>query len=184
MTQFHLPADPISWSYLGPEADDDFHDPDYRGTRSSRIINAVFTLRGVANVGCLILLFFLMLLMFAGYPILSYYLTPYQDTDGGYNLGGINATGQVASFGHFALIDPDTPQSAYTHNSLETGDQWELVFSDEFNVDGRTFYDGEPPLSNSRTNMRRRPADELLGDDPYWGGCGLALLANEQPGVV
>ena len=61
--------------------------------------------------------------MFAGYPIISSYLTRAPDTDGGYNIGGINATGQIASFGHFALIDPDTPQSAYTHTSLETGDQ-------------------------------------------------------------
>ena len=84
-------------------------------------------------------------MLFAGYPILAFYLDPEPETGGGYNLGGINGSGQIPSIGLFSLIDKDTPQSAYTHTSLETGDTFELVFSDEFNVDGRTFYDGELP---------------------------------------
>lgn len=43
-----------------------------------------------------------------------------------------------------ALIDPDTPTSAYTMTGVD-GDELELVFSDEFNVDGRTFYPGMDP---------------------------------------
>jgi beta-glucanase (GH16 family) len=42
------------------------------------------------------------------------------------------------------LIDPDTPQAAMTRTSA-TGKKQKLVFSDEFNVDGRTFYDGDDP---------------------------------------
>lgn len=34
--QFSLPADPATWSYLGPEPDDDFHDPDIRPSRRVR----------------------------------------------------------------------------------------------------------------------------------------------------
>lgn len=41
-----------------------------------------------------------------------------------------------------SLIDDDTPDDAKTHTSVN-GDKWELVFSDEFNVEGRTFYSGE-----------------------------------------
>ncbi|VEU22919.1 DEKNAAC104217 [Brettanomyces naardenensis] len=41
-----------------------------------------------------------------------------------------------------SLIDPDTPKSAYTREALD-GSLWSLVFSDEFAVDGRTFYDGD-----------------------------------------
>lgn len=55
----------------------------------------------------------------------------------------LSATGQIPDVGEFALIDRDTPQSAYTHTSIETGEAWELVFSDEFNQDGRTFWPGE-----------------------------------------
>jgi beta-glucanase (GH16 family) len=40
-----------------------------------------------------------------------------------------------------ALIDPQTPVSAYTKEAI--GGTMKLVFSDEFNEDGRTFYPGE-----------------------------------------
>jgi hypothetical protein len=56
-----------------------------------------------------------------------------------------SATGQIPDFGPFQLIDRDTPHSAYTHTSLETGEEWELVFSDEFNNPGRTFWGGDDP---------------------------------------
>ncbi|KAH3684549.1 hypothetical protein WICPIJ_004439 [Wickerhamomyces pijperi] len=41
-----------------------------------------------------------------------------------------------------SLIDPDTPSEALTKNT-RTGETWKLVFSDEFNAEGRTFYDGD-----------------------------------------
>lgn len=47
--------------------------------------------------------------------------------------------------GNWALIDVDTPQSAYTQTSYVDGTEWDLVFSDEFNTDGRTFYPGDDP---------------------------------------
>ncbi|CAL9732472.1 beta-glucan synthesis-associated protein Kre6p [Monosporozyma unispora] len=40
------------------------------------------------------------------------------------------------------LVDPDTPSDAMAHEA-KNGDSWELVFSDEFNAEGRTFYDGD-----------------------------------------
>ncbi|KAI5949483.1 KRE6 [Candida theae] len=40
------------------------------------------------------------------------------------------------------LIDPDTPEDALTLDS-KGGDKWQLVFSDEFNAEGRTFYEGD-----------------------------------------
>lgn len=40
------------------------------------------------------------------------------------------------------LIDPDTPDSAMTRTSAD-GSKQVLVFSDEFNTDGRSFYDGD-----------------------------------------
>ena len=46
----------------------------------------------------------------------------------------------------FALIDPDTPADAQTHKSTEDGTDWQLVFSDEFNTEGRTFYPGDDPF--------------------------------------
>lgn len=40
------------------------------------------------------------------------------------------------------LVDPDTPKHALSRTSIN-GDKWKLVFSDEFNAEGRTFYDGD-----------------------------------------
>ncbi|CAK7910890.1 beta-glucan synthesis-associated protein Kre6p [[Candida] anglica] len=40
------------------------------------------------------------------------------------------------------LIDPDTPSSAFSITS-QGGEKWNLVFSDEFNAEGRTFYEGD-----------------------------------------
>jgi beta-glucanase (GH16 family) len=55
--------------------------------------------------------------------------------------------------GNFGLIDLDTPQSAYTKKSYTfPKEDLDLVFSDEFNLDGRTFY---------------------AGDDPYWEAADL-----------
>ena len=45
----------------------------------------------------------------------------------------------------FGLIDRDTPTEAHTHTSLRDGSEWQLVFSDEFNTDGRSFHPGDDP---------------------------------------
>ena len=43
------------------------------------------------------------------------------------------------------LVDPETPDSAKTRTGFD-GQDYELVFSDEFNTDGRTFYPGDDPF--------------------------------------
>ena len=48
--------------------------------------------------------------------------------------------------GRFSLIDKDTPQEVHTKTSPHDGRQLQLVFSDEFNVDGRTFWPGDDPF--------------------------------------
>ena len=47
--------------------------------------------------------------------------------------------------GNFGLIDLDTPEYAYTKRSYKDGKLLQLVFSDEFDKDGRTFYPGDDP---------------------------------------
>lgn len=44
-----------------------------------------------------------------------------------------------------SLIDPQTPTEALTRTGFD-GEEYELVFSDEFNVDGRSFYPGDDPF--------------------------------------
>ena len=40
------------------------------------------------------------------------------------------------------LVDPDTPEDALTKKTSKDA-TWKLVFSDEFNAAGRTFYEGD-----------------------------------------
>lgn len=48
--------------------------------------------------------------------------------------------------GNWGLIDSDTPSDALTKQSYaDPSQELQLVFSDEFNVDGRTFYPGDDP---------------------------------------
>ena len=82
----------------------------------------------------------------AGYPVITFLSTPHLSNRGGFNLGGINATGQVPDIpGNWGLIDKDTPEELRTKVDYVTGQTWKLVFSDEFNVEGRSFYPGDDP---------------------------------------
>lgn len=87
------------------------------------------------------------ILITTGFPLLSHFTEKKQTKQGGFNLGGINATGQIAEIpGNWGLIDHDTPASAYTKKSyVDPSEDLVLVFSDEFETDGRTFYPGDDP---------------------------------------
>ncbi|KAI1796200.1 beta-glucan synthesis-associated [Ganoderma leucocontextum] len=165
--QYTLPPDPQTWgTRLLPEdkeEDDDLHgpDPEVQGERNW-VDNRrdVFSSRGVINLGALLLLIAGILVLFVGYPVITAVKQKELSNLGAFNLGGINASGQVPDIpGHRGLIDVDTPKSAYQKTSWRTSEQLELVFSDEFNVDGRTFYPG---------------------DDPYWEAVDLHYWATNN----
>ncbi|EAU87690.2 beta-glucan synthesis-associated protein KRE6 [Coprinopsis cinerea okayama7 len=81
-----------------------------------------------------------------GLPVYSIIRDVKQTRQGGFNYGGINGTGQIPQLiGNYGLIDRDTPLEARTKFSYHTGEEMVLVFSDEFNEDGRTFYPGDDP---------------------------------------
>lgn len=61
--------------------------------------------------------------------------------------------------GNYGLIDLETPQEAYTYQSFMDSSEFQLIFSDEFNTDGRTFYPG---------------------DDPYWEAGMLSIWASRN----
>ncbi|THH34156.1 hypothetical protein EUX98_g179 [Antrodiella citrinella] len=162
--KFALPPDPSSWggdlSIEHREVDDFLHNPDPRRDRKYDQGGTIFTLRGVANLGCLVILFLGITTLFAGYPLITYFTKKPVSTLGGFNLGGMNASGQVPSMsGNWGLIDLDTPKELYYKANLHSTKQWQLVFSDEFNVDGRTFYPG---------------------DDPYWEAVDLHYWATNN----
>lgn len=136
-----------------PVDDDDIDDQLHTFTaREKQDLSTPFDItswRGWANALMLFVLLAAVVILFAGYPIIDFY---YGDksasgtSTSGYNLGGINSTGQYPVISGLAtLIDADTPSDKYTYAGGD-GKTWNLVFSDEFNTDGRTFYDGDDPF--------------------------------------
>ncbi|EJF66762.1 glycoside hydrolase family 16 protein [Dichomitus squalens LYAD-421 SS1] len=112
------------------------------------------------NLSCIIILGAGIIALCVGYPLITYFAKSPQSTLGGFGLGGINASGQVPDIpGIRGLIDRDTPQEARTRVDHVTGQTWQLVFSDEFDQEGRTFYPG---------------------DDPYWEAVDLHYWATDN----
>ncbi|KAG2120710.1 glycoside hydrolase family 16 protein [Suillus discolor] len=148
--KFSLSPDPSLWGATLAmnleEPDDELHNPDPRRDRKNDRGGSVFTYRGLTNLGCLIFLAVGMVSLFAGYPMISYFTKHSLSNEGGFNIGGINASGQIPTMtNNYGLIDVDTPSSAHTYTSFADSSQWQLVFSDEFEVEGRTFWPGDDP---------------------------------------
>ncbi|GAC93719.1 glycoside hydrolase [Pseudozyma hubeiensis SY62] len=143
-------ANPYSWDTMDGkrEPDDDLHDPDVISESKHGWLGGSIGKRGVLNVGVLALLSASLVLLFGGYPIISYVSRRHEGTKGGWNLGGVNASGQIASIPGFrtSLIDPDTPRDALSTLSPDGTKTMKLVFSDEFNTPGRSFYPGDDPF--------------------------------------
>ena len=77
--------------------------------------------------------------MFAVYPLVDYVL------DITTTMKYTNSTGQVPMIeGYRGLIDKDTPDDALTRTGFD-GEPYSLVFSDEFEQEGRTFWPGDDP---------------------------------------
>ncbi|KZT64609.1 glycoside hydrolase family 16 protein [Daedalea quercina L-15889] len=132
---------PYLWDTKDPELDDALHNPDpVRDAALERTCNP-FSSRGWINISALIILVAALLTLFAGYPIIHYFTTE-KPQKIGYNLGGINGSGQVPSLAIPSLIDDDTPEDARTFTSPD-GTKYDLVFSDEFETPGRTFWPGD-----------------------------------------
>lgn len=130
------------------EKDDYLHTP---GPNDKEGYDWSCSSRGMANVSGMLLIVIGTLALFIGYPILTFVekmVDPQKHSCQGDPLC-IDAQGfDLLKNVRTGLIDPDTPKSAYTRTTHK-GKKQNLVFSDEFNKDGRTFYDG---------------------DDPYWQG--------------
>ena len=156
------------------ELDDDMHTPypdddiqfkpkmsDFLGRRQ------LWSLYGMIMmlVGLLTLFVVLPILSYSGVEFYSYaYDTPLDQMGGGDGIDTSSWT-YVNSVKYpllqnirTGLIDPDTPQSAMTRQSIN-GEELQLVFSDEFNAQNRTFYPG---------------------DDPFWTGANLWYGATQD----
>ncbi|KAE8268018.1 hypothetical protein A4X09_0g4326 [Tilletia walkeri] len=139
-----------TYEYL-EEEDDALHDPADADMHSGSV-----GVRGVLNVATLMILAAGLFGLFAGYPVFSYLTHAREIRDAsraGFNIGGTNGTGQIPDLNIRQIIDPDTPPDVYSFTSTgvdqslrATNTKFKLVFSDEFNEEGRTFWPGDDPF--------------------------------------
>ncbi|KAG9037321.1 hypothetical protein FRB95_005960 [Tulasnella sp. JGI-2019a] len=159
--KFHVLSDPAHFvdekGIMGEAQTDDLHDPSPSDTSPWR---DNLSWRGACDLALGYLIIVALISLFMVYPVVTYSRDG-KHTPSNPSALGLNASGQVPTMaGNWGLIDQDTPQSAHTITSPHDGvTQLQLVFSDEFNEDGRTFYPG---------------------DDPYWEAVDLHYWATNN----
>lgn len=138
------------------DADDELHnldDPKF-----------AWSWRGIANFGLLFALITALLCLFILYPVLVFVKNNprLQAIDSNIH---INGTGQNPVFAEMPdLVDTDTPEDAKTRTGFD-GNSYTLVFSDEFNKEGRTFYPGDDPYWEA-VDLWYWPTSDLEWYDP------------------
>ncbi|KAF8520593.1 beta-glucan synthesis-associated [Hysterangium stoloniferum] len=125
-----------------PDAEDIMHDPE---TLDHDKRFSAFNLRGCFNITVLILLVIALVCLFTLYPIITFLRSNKRNLAIDNNVQ-VNGTGQVPVLTNFpSLVDVHTPADVMARKGWD-GHDYELVFSDEFNVDGRTFWPGDDPF--------------------------------------
>ncbi|WVQ82374.1 hypothetical protein IAT38_004502 [Cryptococcus sp. DSM 104549] len=174
------------------DEDDDLDDHLHTFTaeeKSNRGIPQPFditSLRGWANALTLGVIAGGGVMLFAGWPIMSWYYdenTSSGSSTSGYNLGGVNSSGQYPSLPGFpSMIDEDTPEWVYTRKGFD-GNEWTLVFSDEFEKDGRTFFEGDDPFFTAM-DIHYWPTGDFEWYDPsaiHTEDGNLVLTMTQEP---
>ena len=119
------------------EPDDYLHIPDKNPNKHSYAPSW----RGIINVLTLLVITLALIMLFAGYPILANIKSTYDKMDPYHGA----RKGKIPQVAHRPLIDVETPADAKTFTSPTTNRNYDLVFSDEFNTPGRTFWPGDDP---------------------------------------
>ncbi|MBW0498445.1 hypothetical protein O181_038160 [Austropuccinia psidii MF-1] len=138
---------------VSPARPDEMHAFEEKAPRfgASRYISethAPFTIRsarGCANLATLVFMTGGLVMLFAGWPMFTYFR---QHSLKEFLLGFSDELGFKSVPNNpniLNLIDPDTPQDVKRRIGSD-GSEYQLVFSDEFNVDGRTFWPGDDPF--------------------------------------
>lgn len=155
---------PGSWDTYYTDLDDPLHDPNPLRDRSIDHGCTPFSLRGWLNMSMLVIVIAGCLTLFVGYPVITH-VRQHNPNVPGFGLGGINGSGQIPDLPNMPrLIDVDTPQSARTYTGTD-GHTYNLVFSDEFETDGRTFWPGDDPFWEA-VNLHYWPTGDVEWYDP------------------
>ena len=133
------------WDSYYIDPDDSLDDPNPGRDRTTDNSFTLFSLRGWLNMSTVVIVFAGVLTLFVGYPIIAHLGHQGQNVPG-FGFGGINGSGQIPDMPNMPrMVDVDTPQSARTRTGTD-GHTYNLVFSDEFEKPGRTFWAGDDPF--------------------------------------
>ncbi|KZV76984.1 glycoside hydrolase family 16 protein [Peniophora sp. CONT] len=131
------------------EEDDLLHRPDPKRDYQIDRGGTFLTRRGVANLGCLLVLVAGILGLFVLFPALTFFSrVPLSALGLGSPAAAAQASSQVrgTAFGR-AKVDIATPLDVHSRASFhDPTQQLQLVWSDEFEVEGRSFYPGDDPF--------------------------------------
>ncbi|KAJ5753459.1 uncharacterized protein N7511_007612 [Penicillium nucicola] len=140
-----MPTDGLLLFPEDVEKDDYMHNPDPKDQdRDCDMCNR----RGILNMGGLAVLTVGIMVLFIGYPLITWLegimkprsvCHPHDTLC--LDVGERDLLGNI----RHGLIDPDTPKDALTKKNIN-GKEMKLVFSDEFNMPGRTFFEDDDPF--------------------------------------
>ncbi|KAG6865072.1 hypothetical protein C0991_005301 [Blastosporella zonata] len=155
--------DPLEDDNEPNDEDDLLHDPAGKMMHDS---GRPMSLRGIVNFTAIILLLCALLSLFVVYPVYSFYHSNGLEA---LIVGNtrINSTGQASSAPFdprsqipltslTAWIDPATPQDVLTRTGKD-GVMYDIVFSDEFNIDDRSFYEDADPVWEAADDQLHDP---------------------------
>jgi len=176
----------LLWNEKNVEADDFLHDPRTLATqRSDRWWNFPTSGRGLVNAIGISVLLGGFLALFMGWPIHVYVVSRGGTGSYGWNMGNTNSSGQVPDIPNLpSLIDADTPDEVkYGIRKGYNGRDYQLVFSDEFNEDGRTFFPGDDPFWEAVDihYWQTRDLEWYDPDVPTTRDGNLEITLTEQP---
>ncbi|KAF8504556.1 beta-glucan synthesis-associated [Russula emetica] len=135
---------PYAWDPSADDQDDADEEDSLHAPESVDKPTALLNPRSISNIGVLILLVGFLLGLFIALPVVTYVQNSshsiFSDETSVSNFNTPQGALHVSS-----PVDPDTPQSAKTRVGFD-GQQYDLVFSDEFNLDNRSFEPGDDPF--------------------------------------
>lgn len=149
---------PYAWDPSADNQDDVDEDDSLHAIESVDKPPTFLNPRSISNLGVLFILVGCLLGLFIALPVVTYV----QNTNHNFfiNEGSGSNTFEIPQNAIHtpSLIDSDTPESAKTRVGYDNQD-YVLVFSDEFNLDDRTFF---------------------AGDDPFWEAVNLTYWATND----
>ncbi|KAJ7024068.1 glycoside hydrolase family 16 protein [Mycena alexandri] len=145
-----------------PEADDFIYNP--RSEKKGGVAK-IFGRHAGKKIGCLVLVLLLIVVGAVAYPLARHFMNKSKTSTNAATSSAV-ANGNLPNISSWSLVDVATPKEAHTIPSYhDPTKSMQLVFSDEFETDGRSFYPGDDPYWEA-VNLHYWQTGDLEWYDP------------------